>query len=133
MEGVEKDSEMYINEIGLEDMELSDMLEQEGMDLPNMVEIWKKKGMEHISEEEVKRVNDIFIARQRAEMELQSKCLGTTKGLGVCMQGLHQTSNNSKHQKKRGRRTNNEALQELGRMLLNSGKMKALEAFSLTS
>lgn len=60
--GVEEDSEMFTNEIGLEDMELSDMLEQEGMDLPNMVENWKKKGMEHISEEEVKRINDIFIA-----------------------------------------------------------------------
>jgi len=68
MEGVEEDSKMFTKEIGLEDMELSDILEQEGMDLPNMVENWKKKGMEHISEEEVKRINDILIARQRAEM-----------------------------------------------------------------
>jgi len=66
-------------------------------------------------------------------MELQSKSLGTTKRLGVHTQGLHQTSTNSKHQKKRGRRTNNEALQELGQLLLNSDKMKALDAFSLTS
>ena len=91
---------MFTNEIGLEDMGLSDMLEQEGMDLPNMVEDWKKKGMEHISEEEVNRINDIFIARQQAELELQRKFLGTTKGLGVRMQGSHQTSNNSKHRKK---------------------------------
>lgn len=66
-------------------------------------------------------------------MELQSKSLGTAKGLGVHTQGLHQTSTSSKHRKKRGQRTNNEALQELGQMILNSGKMKALEAFSLTS
>lgn len=37
-EGLEEDSEMITSKIGLEDMELSDMLEQEGMDLPNMVE-----------------------------------------------------------------------------------------------
>jgi len=55
------------------------------------------------------------------------------KGLGIRTQGLHQTSLNSKHRKKRGRRTNNEALKELGQMLLNLGKMKALEAFSLSS
>lgn len=74
-----------------------------------------------------------FIARQWAEVELQSKCVGTEKGLGICTQGLRQTSSNSKHRKNRGRRTNNEALQELGQMLLNLGKMKALKAFSLTS
>lgn len=124
---------MFTSEIGSKDMELSDILEQEGMDLPNMVENWKKKGMEHISKEEVKRINDILIAWQRAEIELQRNSLSTTKGLGVCTKGLHQTSTSSKHRKKRGRRTNNEALQELGQMLLNSGNMKALEAFSLTS
>jgi len=110
-EGVEEDLEMFTNEIKLKDMELSDILEQEGMDLPNMVENWKKKGMEHILEEEVRRINDIFIAWQWAEMELQSKCLGIAKGIGVCTQGLHQNSINYKHQKKRGRRTNNDALQ----------------------
>lgn len=69
-EGVEEDSEMFTSEIGLEDMELSNILAQEDMDLPNMVENWKKKGMEDISEEEVKRINDLFIARQWAEIEL---------------------------------------------------------------
>lgn len=85
IEGVDEDSEMLTSEIGREGMELNDILEQEGVDLPNMVENWKKKGMEHISEEEVKRINDILIARQRAEMELQSKSLGIAKGLGVCI------------------------------------------------
>jgi len=61
---------MFTSEIGLEDMELSNILAQEDMDLPNMVENWKKKGMEDISEEEVKRINDLFIARQWAEIEL---------------------------------------------------------------
>lgn len=53
---------MMTSEMGLEDMELSDILEQEGMDLPNMVEQWKKKGIAHKSEEEVNRINTLFIA-----------------------------------------------------------------------
>ena len=35
--------------------------------------------------------------------------------------------------KKRGRRSNKQALFELGQLLLNSGKMKTLEAFTFTS
>ena len=132
-EGLEEDSKMMTSEMGLEDMELSDILEQEGMDIPNMVEQWKNKGVEHISEEEVNRINTLFIARQKAEMDMQRRSLGTTKGLGVRAQGLHQTTTNPKHQKKWGIRTNNEALQELGQILLNLGKMKALKAFTLSS
>lgn len=62
LEGVGEDSEMFTSEIRIKEMELGDILEQEGMDLPNMVENQKKKGMKHILEEEVKRINDIFIA-----------------------------------------------------------------------
>ena len=53
---------MLISDIRTEEMELNDILEQEGVNLPDMVENWEKKGMEHISEEEVKRINDILIA-----------------------------------------------------------------------
>jgi len=81
IEGAYEDSEILISDIGSEDMELNDILEQEGMNLLDMVENWKKKRMEHISEEEVKRINDILIARQRVEMEMQSKSLGIAKGL----------------------------------------------------
>lgn len=132
-EGLEEDLEMMTSKMGLEDMDLTDILQWKGMDLPNMLEQWKKKGIEHISEEEVNRINTLFIARQQEEMDMQKRSLETKKGLGVRAQGLHQTITNPKHQKKRGRRTNNEALQELSHMRLNSGKMKALEAFTLTS
>jgi len=122
---------MLISDIGSDEMELSDILKQEEVNLAYMVETWKKKGMEHISEEEVRRINDIFIAQQRAEIEMQSKNLGVAKGIGLRTKGPLQTSTSSKQRKKRGQRSNNEELQELGQMLLNSGKMKAPEAFSL--
>jgi len=131
IEGADEDSEMLISDIGSEEMELNEVLEQEGVNLPDMVEDWRKKGMENISEEEVRKINEIFIAKQKAEMEMQNKNLGIAKGMGLRTKSLLQTSTSSKQRKKRGRRSNNEALQEMGQMLLNSGKKKALEAFSL--
>lgn len=89
--------------------------------------------MEHIPEEEVARVNSLFLARKDAKLKGQKRGIGTTKGLGIKAQGLHQTNTNAKQRKKRGRWTNNEALQELGQLLLNLGKMKAIEAFTLSS
>jgi len=83
IEGVDEDSEMLISDIGSDEMEINDILEQEGVNLPDMVQNWKKKGMEHISEEEVRRINEILIARQRAEIDMQSKNLGVAKGIGL--------------------------------------------------
>jgi len=56
--------------------------------------------VEHILEEEVNIINNLFKARQQAELKLERKSLGTTKWLGVRLHGLHQTSTNSKRQKK---------------------------------
>lgn len=89
--------------------------------------------MEHILEKEVDRVNSLFLARQDTKLNLLKGGFGATKGLGVKSLGLHQTNINPKHRKKRGQRMNNEALQDLDQILLNSGKMKALEAFTLPS
>ena len=109
-EGANEDSEMLISDIGNEEMELNEVLEQEGVNLPDMVEDWRKKGMENISEEEVRKINEIFIAKQKAEMDMQNKNLGMAKGMGLRTKSLLQTSTSSKQRKKRGRRSNNEAL-----------------------
>lgn len=44
-EGVDEDLEMLISDIGSDEMELNDILEQEGVNVPDMVENWKKKEM----------------------------------------------------------------------------------------
>lgn len=100
IEELEEDSEMITSEMGIEDMDLSNILEQEGMDLLHMVEKLKKKGIEHIPEEEVNKVNSLFLARQKAKMDMQKRSFGETKGLGVKSQALHQTTTNPKHWKK---------------------------------
>lgn len=48
---VEGDKEMTISEVGIDDQDLNDTLEQEGLDLNTIVEQWKQKGVEHIPEE----------------------------------------------------------------------------------
>ena len=129
----EGDEEMALTKIGTKDLDLSDILEKEGMDLNTIVEQWKQKGVDHIPEEEIERINFLFLSRQDATLRGQKRNLGATKGLGIKVQTLHHMHSSTKHKNKRGRRTNNEALQELGQMLINSGKMKALEAFPFSS
>ena len=130
---LEGDANMTASEIGTEDMELNDILKREGMDLNTVVEQWKQKGVEHIPKEEIDRVNFLFLTRQDAELKGLKRGFGATKGLGIKAQVLNQANHNVRHRKKRGRRTNDEALHELGQLLLNSGKMKTLEAFTFSS
>jgi len=101
---------MLISDIGSEEMELNEVLEQEGVNLPNMVENRKKQGMENISEEEIRRINELFVARQKEEMDKQNKNLGIVKGMRLHTKSLLHTSTSSKQRKKRGYRSNNEAL-----------------------
>ena len=78
---LEGDVEMTSSEIGTEDLEFSDILEREGMEFNTMVEKWKKKGMEHIPEEEVDRVNFLFLTRQDAEIKGQKRGFGQRSDL----------------------------------------------------
>lgn len=129
IEEQEEDADMLISDGGSEEIELNEVLEQEGMNLPVMAEIWKAQGIENILEEEIKNINDLFIARKKADMDRQSQKLGIAKGLGSHSKSLLCNSISLKQRRKRGRRTNGEVLQELGILMLNSSKMKALNAF----
>ena len=124
---------MVLSELGTEDLKLGETLEREGLDLNSKVEQWKQKGIDKIREEEINRVNYLFLTRQDAALKGMKRGREATKGLGVKSQTLHQTQASLKHRRKQGRRSNNDALHELGQMLINSGKMKALEAFSFSS
>jgi len=124
---------MVTSDIGSEEMELQEILGLEGVNLPDMVEDWRKKGVENISEEEIQKINAVFIAKQKAEMEMHHRKLGVVKGKGSRTKSVLQTTSGLTQKKKKGRRTNSEVLQKMGYMLINSGKMKALDAFSFGS
>jgi len=125
----EEDADMLISDGGSEDLELEEALAREGMNLPIIAKNWKTQGIENAPEEEIKKINDLFIARQKAEIEKQNRKLGIARGSGCHSKGLSWNSSNSKQKKRRGRRTSGEELQELGMIMINSGKMKALSAF----
>eukprot|EP00253_Pinus_taeda_P012372 PITA_12372 len=65
----EEDTDMLTSDGGSEDLELEEVLAREGMNLPGIAEKWKTQGIENAPEEEIRKINDMFIARQKAELE----------------------------------------------------------------
>jgi len=120
---------MLTSDGGSEDLELNEVLEKEGVNLPDMEKHWRTQGLENIPKEELKKINDLFIARQQAVLDKQKKRLGIMKGTGNQSKIILLHPLGRKQNKKRGRRTNGEVLHDLGILMINSGKMKALHAF----
>jgi len=114
---------------GSDELELNEALEKAGVNLPALEENWKAKGIENVPEEELKKISDLFIARQKAELDRQNRRLGIATGTGNHSKNISLNPTGFKQKKKRGRRTNGEVLHDLGILMLNSGKMKALNAF----
>lgn len=112
-----------------EEIDLNKVLEKEGVNLPDMEIQWKTQGLENIREEEIRKISDLFIARQKAELDRQNRSLGIAKGTGNHSKSIFLNPTCRTQRKKRGRRKNGEVLHDLGILVINSGKMKALHAF----
>lgn len=78
----DEDTNMLTSDGGSDDLELNEVLEKEGVNLPDMEKHWRAQGLENIPEEEIKKISDLFIARQKAELDKQNKRLGVAKGIG---------------------------------------------------
>lgn len=128
-EETEEETDMLTSDGRSEDQEWEEALAREGMNLPVIAENWKARGIENAPEEEIRKVNDLFIARQKEELEKKNRKLGIVKGNSFHSKSLLWKSSSSKQKKRRGRRTSGEVLQELDMILINSGKMKPLSAF----
>jgi hypothetical protein len=61
---VHEDSEMTPSEVGTKDIDLRDIVEMEGIDLPNILEQWKKKGVDNVPVEQLDRIQYIFLLRE---------------------------------------------------------------------
>jgi hypothetical protein len=48
MQEAEGEVEMTPNEVGTEDQELRDLVEREGIDLMNILEQWKRQGVDNV-------------------------------------------------------------------------------------
>lgn len=53
VKNVKGDSEMAPSEVSTKDPDLQEIVEREGMDLKNMVDKWRKKGLDEILVEQV--------------------------------------------------------------------------------
>jgi hypothetical protein len=61
------DSEMTPSEVGTEDPDLRDIVEREGIDLQNILEQWKKQGMDNIPSEQLDHIQYLFLMREEAK------------------------------------------------------------------
>jgi hypothetical protein len=61
------DSEMTPSEVGMEDPDLRDIVEREGIDLQNILDQWKKQGMETIPSDQLDRIQYLFLMREEAK------------------------------------------------------------------
>ena len=120
---------MLTSEGGSEDIGLEETLLIKGLDLPAITESWRTQGIETAPEEEIKNVNELFIARQKAELEKQNMKLGILKGSCLHPKSFMGKTSGVGQKRRRGRKTNGELLQEMGVILCNSGKMKTLSEF----
>ena len=56
MQEADGDSEMTPSEVGIEDLDLRDIVERKGIDLPNILEQWKRQGVDNVPTEQLDRI-----------------------------------------------------------------------------
>jgi len=100
----DEDIDMLTNDGGSEEMELNEVLEKEGVNLPDMEKNWRTQGLENIPKEEIRKISDLFIARQKKELDGKNKRLGIEKGIGNNPKSISLNPTGQKQRKKRGRR-----------------------------
>jgi len=125
----EDETEMITSEGGSEDQDIDEILASEGLDLVAIAESWRTNGIDKAPKEVIQKVSELFIARQRAEIEKQNRKLGIVKGSNPHLTGVIKNIPIGKQKRKKGRRTSGEALQVAGEILLNSGKIKPLTEY----
>ena len=64
MQEVDGDSEMTPSEVGTKDPNLRDIMEREGIDLSNILEQWKKQGVNNIPMDQLDRIQYLFLLRE---------------------------------------------------------------------
>jgi hypothetical protein len=126
MQEVDGDVEMTPSEVGTKDPDLRDIVEREGIDLPNILEQWKRQGVDNVPAEQLDHIQYLFLLREEEKSRGTKRMHGEIGHLGI-KTGDGQPQHSPKQaRRKKGRKSNNVALQELGALLINSGKIKNL-------
>jgi hypothetical protein len=114
MQEASEDSEMTPSEVGMKDLDLRDIVEREGIDLSNILEQWKKQGVDNVPAEQLDRIQYLFLLREEAKFRGIKRVHDEIGHMGIkAGEGKPQHSPKQTRQKE-GKKSNNVALQELG-------------------
>ena len=67
MQEVDEDAEMTPSEVGTEDHDLRDIVEREGIDLPNILEQWKRQGIDNVPTKQRDHIQYLFLLTEEAK------------------------------------------------------------------
>jgi hypothetical protein len=67
MQEAKGDAEMTPSEVGTEDPDLRDLVEREGINLSNILEQWKRQGVDNVPTEQLDRIQYMFLLRGEAK------------------------------------------------------------------
>ena len=101
-------------------------MEREGIDLPNILEQWKKKGVDNIPMEQLDRIQYLFLPREEAKTKGIKHMHGEIRNLGIKIGDGQPQHSPKQERRKKGRKSNITTLHELGALLINSDKIKHL-------
>jgi len=114
---------MTPRKVGIEDLDLRDIVEMEGIDVPNILEQCKIHGVDNVPVEKLNHIQYIFLLREEEKSRGINCIHGEIGHLGIkTCDGKPQHSPKQAWRKK-GKKSNSVAIQELGALLINSGKI----------
>jgi hypothetical protein len=101
------DSEMTPSEVGTEDPDLRDIIEREGIDLQNILEQWKKQGMDNIPSEQLDRIQYLFLMREEEKARGIKRMHGEIGTLDIKAGDNQQQHSPKQAKRKKGMKSNN--------------------------
>jgi hypothetical protein len=83
MQDAEGDAEMTQSEVGTEDPDLKDLVEREGINLPHILEQWKRHGVDNVPTEQLDHIQYLLLLWEEAKSRGQKRTHGEIRHLGV--------------------------------------------------
>ena len=110
MQEADEDVEMTPSEVGMEDPDLRDIGEREGTYLLNILEQWKRQGVDNILAKQLDRIQYLFLIREEEKSRGIKRTHGEIGHLGI-KEGEGQPQFSPKQmRRKKGRKSNCVAL-----------------------
>ena len=122
---------MIPSEVRTKDPYLHDIAKREGIDLHNILDQWKRQGMDTIPSDQLDHIQYLFLMREEEKYRGIKRIHGDIGNMGIKPRDIQQPQSPKQSKRKKGRKSNCVVLQELGALLINSSKIKTLFPTSL--